>query len=357
MGPKITGAPNAVGYWGGDPHGRLLADQTPEKVLALNYDKIRTLGLPLSLWMEVPDIGVNGVTLCSCVSTTAKQADIPCLSCYGVGRIPGFQKFGTRQYWVSSTDSWATLTNVELKTDFSPYFLALTDAATSGTAVSNPITINTTGKLGNWESNAYAFCRDGNTSIDGGSVGTNSTIAVEWSTDSTTWRAMSTLPTLNPINPSTTSIRFKVTFTRTATTIKSPRFGIARIRFPYVTDIRTRNGVPEVDEPIIRAIETWDQEQFVKEPRALRREANAAKFWTLPLSFFDTSLTRDSMDSKIRETAFVEQRYGSNIGLRYPINSFYYSDRFGIFTRQEFDLRRAQGNIGTNQGEFYTQVW
>jgi hypothetical protein len=351
---KVPGAGGAVGYWGNNIHGRILAEQVPEKVSALLIDKITAMGLPLALWMEVPDIGVGGVTVCSCVGATSKQPDRPCMLCYGVGRIPGFKKFGTTQYWKSSTDTW-TLSNMEVNRDFAPYHLGLTAAATTGSATIGPFAISTVGKLGSWEFNVYAACRDSNTAADGGWTGTNSLVYVEWSTNGSTWRAMSTLASQNP---ATGNMYFRVTMTRTAVTVKSPLFGIVRIRFPRITDIRMLNGAPEVDEPIIRGIETWDNEVMVKEPRSMRTESNNQKFWTLPLSIFDTSLTRDAEESRIQDTAFVEQRYGANMGVRFPILDFSYSDKFGIFTRQEFNLRRAQGEPGnTILGEQYGRVF
>lgn len=336
--PFISG--RAPGYWGQNIRCRIQSDGTVDKVLSLHYDKIMAMGLPFAIWREAKAV-LENPTQCSCFKDTSKQPDIPCSQCYGTGAIPGYLKFGTRNYWVESTAAGWTLTNVVVDTNNRPNRLMLATGATSGTAVSPNLTISVVGKLAAWEAKADAFTRDG---------GAASSVTVEASKDNgATWFALSALESEAP----TTQLRFRVSMTRTTAAVKSPMFEIVRARFATMLDTM-RN---ELNEPVIRAIPTWNVEAELRQVGGTLIQ-NSQTFWTLPLYFFDNTVAQNSVAARLEDDVFAEVRYGGEIGFRKPFVEFKYSDTFGTFTRQEFAIRRAAGQRGdSNVGEIYNRVF
>ena len=335
------------GFWGGNPHARILAEHTVEKVTQQNIEKLQSMGLPYAVWHDASAIWSNLVSvnpslpstppLCSCFKDTSKQPDLPCYTCGGTGYIPGWLKFGTQNYWKSSIDTDWALTNLTLDTVNRPNRLQLNPASTSGTAVSPQITISTINKVGAWESKLNGFTRDG---------GANSSIIAEYSIDNgVTWISLSSLN----LAPPTTVIKFRITMSRTSTTVKSPMFEIVRIRYPTMLD--TLRG--ELTEPVVRFIPTWDVQQEIRQAYGERIDSSNKVFWTVPLTVFDVTLGRETQLARLEpDTAFVECRYGGNIGFRYAMTNFSYSDTFSQFTRQSFGLRQYSGMPGQTSGEF-----
>lgn len=331
----------ATGYWGRDIKCRISSEFIPDKVLSSHYDQIAAMGLPLALWREASYVE-NNLPACSCVKDTSKQPDMPCAQCYGTGTVPGYFKFGTRNYWAAAITPGWTLNNVILNIDNRPSLLTLAPTAVFGTAVSPNITISTAGKLAAWEAKADAFTRE--------NAG-NSTIVVEASIDAgATWFALSALESNNP----TTQIMFRVSFTRTTTAIKSPVFEIVRARFPTMLDTIHE----ELEEPVIRVIPTWEVEAESRTMSGVTMDQTGQNFWTLPLYFFDGSIPTNSILARVEDDAFIEVRYGGEIGFRKPMIEFRYSDTFGTFTKQEFSLRRAVGERNSKIiGEQYVRVF
>lgn len=335
--PLISG--RAVGYWGRNPHARVVADKTVDKVTSWNLDKIMTMGLPFAVWREAAST-VDNLPDCSCVKDTAKQADVPCLSCYGTGKVPGFLKFGTRTYWMSSIDPGWVTTNIALDKVNRPFRLHLVDDQLSGTAISPAVAIDLTGKLSAWDYKIDGFTR-------GDPLLSNFT--VEYSVDGgTVWLAMSQLN----ITPPTTTIKFKLTITRTAVGVKSPMLEMIRLRFQTMADLRK-----ELSEPVIRVLETWDKNAESRTTYGNRQDSAGKRFWTMPLAFFDPTMPRETPLSRLMDDVFIEIRFGGNIGFRFALIEFDYSDTFSEFTRQEFGLRQYSGQPGKMQGEFAYRVW
>jgi hypothetical protein len=333
---------HAPGYWGSDPHDRVDAEYVADKVLSGNLDKILAMGLPYALWRGASFMR-DGLQTCSCFKDTSKQPDIPCLSCYGTGIVPGYFKFGTRNYWTASIDSGWTLSNIILDKVNRPFRFMLAPAALSGTAISPDLAISVTGKIATcpWEAKAEAFTRDG---------GANSTVVVEASKDSgLTWFSLSAIDAQSP----TATLMFKVTMTRTSVDIKTPMFEIVRARFGTYTDISNRITT----EPVIRVVPTWLNEAELREKYGGKMEARGNRFWTVPMAFFDSSLQLDEPRSRISDDAFVEVRYGGENGYRYALVDFSYSDTFDKFTRQEFTCRKVTGQPGHIQGEHWYRIW
>lgn len=343
----------APGSWANSASCTYNSNLIADKVLMQNYTSIMTMGLPYALWREASSV-LEDPLKCSCFKDTSKQPDIPCAQCYGTGYIPGYLKFGTQNFWVESTATGAggfgtsgfgqngfgssgpwTFIDVVLDKTNLPNRLMMAPTATTAVAISPNLSINNGSKVGPWEAKADAFTRDG---------GTNSSILVEFSKDGgTTWFALDQMETQNP----SSQLRFKVTFNRTAITVKTPMFEIVRARFATIVDIRG-----ELAEPVIRAIPTWDVETEVRQNIGNKIENSNKRIWTLPLNFFDETLL-DVISQRVQDDAFVEVRYGGNIGFRFSLNEFDYSDTFGRFTRMAFALRRVAGNPGKLPGEVY----
>ncbi len=351
----------APGYWGRDIRCRISSEFVVDKVISQNYDKLVAMGLPYALWREAATV-ISDAVKCTCFKDTSKQPDIPCLQCYGTGYIPGYLKFGTQNYWADAsnegtagegtegpgqgafgeTGTWV-LSGTTLDKVNRPFRIMLAAGETTGTAISANITIDADDlalKVGDWETKADAFTRDG---------GANSTIVVEASKDNgVTWFDLEDMETESP----TTQIKFRVTLTRTSATIKTPMFEIVRARFPTMRDL-----VGVLDEPVIRVIPTWDQEKEVRANTGTRIENTSKRFWTLPLTFFNSLLEQETPFARVMDDCLVEVRYGGEIGFRYALNDFSYSDTFGKFTRQEFGMRRVVGTPGSLSGEVYYKVF
>jgi hypothetical protein len=333
----LTG--RAPGYWGRSPHARISAENTVDKVSRWNLDKIMAMGLPYAVWREASSV-LSGLVQCSCYKDTSKQADIPCLSCYGTSSIPGYVKFGTQNYWASSIDQSWTMTNIVLDKENRPFRLMLASGATNGTATIGPLSVSTAGKIGPWEAKSDGFTRDG---------GANSSILVEFSVDGTAWHALNQMETYAA---SATQVYFKVTMARVNVNVKTPMFEIVRCRYQTMADIRG-----ELSEPVIRVIPAWDRNAEYRSNYGDRNDSTGKRFWTMPLYFFDQSMTRETQLARLGDDVFVEVRYGGSVGTRFALLEFDYSDTFGEFTRQEFGLRQYSGSAGKIQGEFAYRVF
>lgn len=336
-GKSITG--RAPGYWGNNPYARIKAESIVDKVTKWNFDKIVAMGLPYAMWREASSI-YNSLPDCSCVKTTSKQADIPCLSCYGTGKIPGYIKFGTRNYWAASTDPSWTLNNLEQDKNNRPFRLQLSPGQIFGFAVSDSIPVDNSKIVGQWEAKFEGFTRDG---------GTNSSINVEYQKDGELdWIPLYSINSLPP----TTSIRFKVVLQRGSADVKSPMFEIVRVRFPTISDPRC-----ELCEPVIRVLTTWDRTAEYRTTYGDRVDTTGKRFWTMPLTYFDESLAIHGPLAKLSDDVIVEVRYGGNAGTRFALLEFDYSDTFGKFTRQEFAMRQFSGENGKYSGEFAYRIF
>lgn len=329
------------GYWGRDIRSRISAEFVPDKVLALHYQKIQAMGLPYALWREADFVNPN-LSSCSCFKDTSKQPDVPCQTCYGTGKIPGYFKFGTVNYWVASIDPIWTLTNTIVDTNNRPNRIMLATTAITGTAVSSDLPVNMAGKLSQWEFKVDGYTRDG---------GANSSILTEFSINSgATWQTLSVLNLES--SGIFTQIRFRITLNRTTVNNKTPMFEIIRFRFANAFDIANL-----ISEPIIRIIPTWLNEAEIKQLYGRKFEANGKRFWTLPLTFFDPTLSKETPTSRLSDDDIVEVRYGGEVGYRYKLIDFSYSDTFGVFTRQEMALRKVAGTPGGIQGEYEYRVF
>lgn len=334
---------NAVGYWGRNPRKMFDGYDSPDRIIALHIDKIMLMGLPYAVWREATTL-IASPTMCTCFKDTSKQPDINCLQCYGTGYLPGYLKFGTTNWWQAASMAGWTLSNVELDTINRPHRFQLVAGQLTGTATTADIALSMAPKIGQWESAYAGFTRDNNVA---------SSILVEFSVNSgANWY---TLTNANLEARGTFSqIRFRVTMTRNAATVKSPMFEIVRIRFATLGD--TISGSP-INEPVIRMLPSWDTQQDVRQNFGTKLDASGRRMWTIPLNFFDDSISANTTQARLFDDVLLECRFGAEIGFRYAVNQFKYSDQFGVFTRQEFDVRRYAGSPNSLTGEFAYRIF
>lgn len=263
--------------------------------------------------------------LCSCLKQTSKQSDNKCRSCFGTGIVPGYTKFGYREFFVSAIDPALTLASVLLFTEFTPYRLQLNVGATSGTILSPVFVV--TPAVG--VTNAFQFAADMYLRQPAGT-----SITIEFSLNAGPFTAIAALPTTTAANNST--IQFRVTLARTLAASRSPLFEMLRVRYP------------RLDEPYIRVLKGLPTRTRSREAMGVVDTDATVRFWTVPLFVFDDLIPQDpdvvapQQSQVIQPKAFLEFREGAYVGKRYDLGSFSYSDPAGILISQQFGCRLLQ---------------
>lgn len=263
--------------------------------------------------------------LCSCYKNTSKQSDNKCRSCYGSGIVPGYTKFGYREFFVSSIDPALTLASVSLFTEFTPYRLQLNVGATSGTILSPVFVVTPAVGTGN----AFQFAADTYLRQPAGT-----SVTIEFSLNAGPFTAIATLPTTTAVNNST--IQFRVTLARTLAASRSPLFEMLRVRYA------------RLDEPYIRVLKGLPTRPRSREAMGVVESDGTVRFWTVPLFVFDDLIPQDpdvvapQQSQVIQPKAFLEFREGAYVGKRYDLGSFSYSDPKGILISQIFGCRLLQ---------------
>jgi hypothetical protein len=321
-GCNIPGANLAVGYWGRDPHKRIESEQVPQKILSLHIDKLRSRGKDVFLWQQVASTDPQALT-CSCVKSTTDRADTTCASCYGVKSIPGYVKFAHETLYLASIDTGAILTDVILDTSVKPHRILLADTFTTGTFTSPAISYVNALDL-NWDFRG-----------DYANIKSTNTVVLEFSTDNVNYFPINEINDTGKKPLGSGNIYLRVTLTRASATDRSPEFEIFRVRHP------------KLETPYIKILRPAVIENPVWGTYGKTTEQSGERFWTVPLNYFDSSITADTVNSRIRENSFYERINGINTGIKYATSKPAYNEEFGIFTQQFFDARRTQPN------EFY----
>jgi hypothetical protein len=346
---KVKPAWLAQGSWARDLASHIASLHTAERVLALNLDKVRAMGLPFRVWRRVEEriaATLPRSKRCSCFQDTSQQSDVPCLSCYGQRIIPGYVRWGYTTEFYSSIDTDLTLTQLELNRSVTPFRLQLLAGSITGTLVTPVYTI-TDVPVGPWAYKLDGYPRD-----------SSGTIGAEMSLDGGAYQSITNLGvTVNPVQGQT--IRFRVTLARPSVSTKSPLFEILRVRYPVVPAFRQHNpagplnGFAHLDTTApgeILLLKTWDQERFAREAAGTSTLNEGQRYWTVPLSFFDTRIDRESPEATLGRDHFVEEARGPEDGARYVGTRHAYSRTFKIFTRMEFSLRRIIGDLNDRTG-------
>lgn len=316
---------SAVGYWGRDIFRRVNAEQEQARQRTLLVDQVSAGGIRSEMWKSV-DTG----TKCSCYKEVNKTSDAKCLSCYGIGLVPGYLKFGYNTLWMSAIDSDITLTDVEITTTFKSSKIILSSSAITGTIESGDKTFNKTAIGAVWENDVSSYVR-----VDG-----SSSVTVEYSLDSgTTWNNISNLI---GSTPSSGTIRFKATLSRDTTSILSPLFEIVRARYATI-DLSSQQADDSYRRgPWILLMRTMPISRNTKSEWANLPTQENLKVWTVGLSEFDSSITIGSDDefiSKDHEVIFKIMD-GVQTDSRYKITSYSPSDPFAYtIVQQTFDIR------------------
>jgi len=324
------------GYWGRSIYQHIFELQKYEKNRALLLDKVIGSGLRTELW-----IGVDSGEQCSCYSEHHKAADRKCSSCHGVGLVPGYTKFGYETLWMSATDSDVTLTDVEVTNTFKSSKVQLTSTATTGTIESGDKSFSRTVFGSEWEYDVSSFIR----------IAGDSSITVEYSVDSgSTWEDIADLPTANP---SSGTIRFKATLTRTSTSILSPLFEIIRARFSTIA-LNDQVDGKYVYGPWIYVTNSKPRQNYIKSEYG-DLPNYTMNFWTVGLSSFDSVNYTENTQDELLEGPSVAFRFldGALAGDRkYVMTDWQMSDPSGYqITIQTFTLRVAD-EVG-----YYSLIW
>ena len=354
------------GYWAPDPHARLEAERTPDKVKVLLEDELRANGRPIWVWQPV--LGASAGTVpCTCDKDTGPGSDFKCLSCYGMRFIPGYQKFLTALVYFASAEfagyvgpypaaqAAFTLTGVSIDLRKKPNRLQLDAGVLSGTIVT-PDKPYTNPGSDPWEIELAAYRKQ-----------TGDDVTLEYSTNAGgTWTAIAlsagplfgyrgTL-TLNGSG----SIRFRVTLSRTSATPESPSFEIVRMRHVRSLDANPLldQRKPEYQRGQILLIRTWDQEMVMRDiARGRVIDALGDRSTTAPLDFFDTTITADTPaaafdDREAGPHPLFEYSSGVRAAQRYAMYAINIDATLdNVMSHQSFSERRIQ------PGELYSLVF
>lgn len=350
----------ALGHWS-NPWKWINADQVPQKIRVLLQDKLIARGRFVDLYLPVSST-TSGVVLCSCVKDTTDQAERACSSCYGTKYAPGYLKFLHQTIFFATAEfAGFTLTNTERSTTWKPHRLVLGSAATTGTIVTpDKAYTNNAVTPEDWAVKLEAF-----------RPAAGQTVALEFSTNGGgAWTNIVLTEVPSPGHgftgtipgaslAGTGNIRFRVTLTRASVADQSPYFEIVRTR-----RVRTENEstyligarTDHVSGRIL-ILRPWVQESEALEAgRGRLVDHMGDRTWTVPLDFFDTSLSRETESDRIQDYfgphAFYELGSGVMASNRYVLIRAYVNENLGIFTHQYFDDRRAQASEGS-----YGLVW
>jgi len=355
------------GYWGSDPHSRLVAERTADKVRKLLEDQLRTNGRPVWVWMPVYEASV-GTVPCSCDKETTKTADYKCLSCYGHRFIPGYRKFMHETLFFASaeyagyvgpyppTQAPFVLTGVSIDTRKKPHRLQLNAGVTSGTIVTPDKPFSNPGS-DPWELELAAYRKTA-----------GDTVTLELSTDSgASWSPVTLTPgPLFGYRGTFTAngsgvLRFRVTLTRASgASPESPSFEVVRVRHVLSRNANPilRQREPDWSPGQILILRTWDQEMVIREmARGRLVEALGDRSMTAPLDFFDISIGKDTPaaafdDREPGPHPLFEFASGVRTAQRYAMYAVNIDSTLDdVMSHQSFSERRVQ------EGELYSLVF
>lgn len=327
-----------------------------------------------SLWLG------NPVEPCFCTWSTNESPDVECLQCFGSKFAPGYIRFGWLTVHATPNEiapervggplPWV-YANTELDTSIRPYRVVLSDGALSGTitttdrAYSNPSTVPAAptepGPV-DWETSLNVSLR----------APTGSTASMEFSIDAgVTWTSIVDVNGVQrPVG--TGVIRFRLTMTRTTTSTPSPAFEAFRMRRRRIEGINAQlqqkrrllaprqlvdNGYAAGEILVLRTVD--DLQSTLDRIAGKRNEAMGDRGWCAPLDFYDTGITANTPDARIREDdggphAFYHHVSGILSDRRFAMNQLQYSEEIGgagggYFTSQAWTDRLIQrGETGWN---------
>lgn len=353
---KVRGNSKAVGYWGRNPQCRVREDQTAAKVQALIQDLLRANGSSVTLYQPV----LTGPA-CSCRKSATANADAKCLSCYGTGRLLGYQRFLYETLFFGSTTPGAG--DLVLQQQRQPNRLGLATGALTGTwTTATSAFSNMTSEP--WEVELAAYRR-----VAGDSLGLEVDAGAGWQPVTVTealvgpetpsgalrvFRGVLDGPT-RPIGNGT--LRARITLSRSAINTETPTFECVRFRHLRRLDMNPLNLVGWTPGDILVA-KTGMREKTVLDTVLGRQTMHESdQSFTAPLSFYDRSLIANTPSVVIdnREqgfAAFYVYSTGVRTGQRYAITNVTLDSTIaGSLTHQQFAEVLAQ------PGDVYNLVW
>lgn len=323
---------SAVGYWGRDVYKTVASDNQAKKQVALLEDQVSSLGIRAYVWRAVTE----GNT-CSCYKSTYNTSDRKCRSCHGAefGRVPGYFKFGYKTVWMASSDSDLVLTNTKVTTEIKSAKITLLDNATQGTIESGDKAFNRNAIGSEWEYDVASYVR----------VSQYSSIKVEFSLNSgSTWSDIAELITQNP---STGSIRFRITLLRDDVSVLSPLFEIIRARYAEI-DLGDQRGDGTYHKgPFIKIMPSVPDNNYIKEENGDIPLLGNANFWTIGLGAFDPRIERGSRDEMlVGPNIVIGFLDGFYKGTRWLVTSWQLSDPGGYTVMTQYFNCRAEDPAG-----------
>lgn len=340
----------AAGYWGRSIHRRILAEQTPDKILVLERDKLLGMGRPVYLYLPAADVSLTLLANlgsspypCTCEKETAATSDERCFTCYGTKLAPGYYRFLHHTIYFSSAEyALFTLVNCAIDRRVKPNRILLDTTATSATIVTQDKTF-TNPNDDDWTFRSDDFLRD---------VG--NTVSVEFSTDAgVSWTSVAAINGPNKPTGASGTVRFRITLTRASTSTKSPAFEVLRMWRPRSEHSSSRIISERSQDSSFAAGQILIARSQVSErtsrdvARGRLTEHSSDACWTSGLSFFDSTITVDTPDDRIldREAGphpFYQSAYGIDLGTRYALYAQTYNQELLVFTHQAFSDRRTQ---------------
>jgi len=309
-------SPNAVGYWGRNISDRIDMEQIPDKVSQLLSDKLESRGKRSYLWRQVTEDTANTL-ICSCIKNTTERPDITCNSCYGTGVIPGYKLFLHETLYLSSISPNSSLINVHVDTEIKPHRILLNDFQLNGLITSSRIQF----------SNPLGL--DWDIRVDSPNIKSTNLVTVSFSTNGVNFYPIEDINGVNkPVGVG--GLYIQVSLSRESVEDRSPEFQMVRLRHPNRTDPYIKILRPNVNE-----IPTLMQ-------YGGRIENVGERFWTMPLSYFDSTIPENTVLARIVDNAFYARVDGINAGIRFVTTKLMFNEEFGIFTHQSFEPRRVQ---------------
>ncbi len=320
----------AAGYWGHNPKARVMEEQVPERIIKSNTDFLQ-LGVVVDIWLP-PAKNLAILPTCSCVKTTNKSADVQCAKCHGLGRIPGYVKWGHSTYFFAAvalgmtgqSDAGPTIPPTIVKnTTTSMHTLALASGVATGSFETQDFGVDNPYSDG-WALESLVYNR---------APGNMHT--VEWSLNrGSTWLKGD----FTKLRLSRGTIRFRVTLFRQNAADLSPQFEILRFRHPCQ------------DKPWIRIARPMGKRKRKRDEFGSVEEESGLSYWTVPLDQGTRALVNGQVVHDkvwLPENFIFEVLEGTFAGDRYAVVSYNRSEHMGIMTSQAFDVRRVQeGEIG-----------
>lgn len=290
-----------MSYWGKDALCNVRGWKIQPAIRQLEDVGLQMSGIPIELWMPLggEEWGKNG---CSCIKSAPPGAqggapDVICLSCYGVGTLGGYHKYGYN--YIEHGSTMASLTynpaQVMLNVNFRPFRLQLVDGVNSA-YITSSVSTSFMFYPGGIEYHVDSYLRD-----------TNNAVAVEYNIGGLTWYPIAQIVNLGDGTPKNISFRIRL---QRAANERSPLFEFLRVRSKKF----------DLTEHFIRMSRTRSPDDITKDKPGLLDTQTGISYWTV-------------IDFEI-----ISRSFGR---ITDPTNP-YYDKRFEMFnfTRSWFDQTR-----------------